>query len=181
MKRRVISGADIVSKRSWRKAELSDAFLNQGLGCYRPHSVEKEYSGQSCITCVGDGASEQAEPDDECFYGRRGCGGPSEVNFDVYLQRLMECDFDLEDIEKFEDEHFADKRRGKTPEDIIQWCLENNITDPREIARKLDDTFTEKMSLSHLELGRLLPADQNISIAADSQRDRGKRLRGLKK
>ncbi|NCC85378.1 MAG: hypothetical protein EOM03_14795 [Clostridia bacterium] len=102
MKGRFISGADIVGKRSWRKAELSDAFLNHGLGCYRPHFVEKEYYGKSCITCVRDGARERAEPGDECF---NGCGGyPHEVVFAVYLERLMECDFDLADIENLEEE-----------------------------------------------------------------------------
>lgn len=70
---------------------------------------------------------------------------------------------------------------AKTPEDIIQRCHEKNITDPYEIARILDDTFTGDRTLSHLELGGLLPADPNISITKGAQRDRGKRLRGLKK
>lgn len=105
MKQRFISGADIASKRSWRKAELSDAFLNHGIGCYRPHSTVKEFAGRTCITCVRDGARGQVEPGDECFYGPGACGGPCEVDFDVYLERLMRCDFELEDIEKFEKEH----------------------------------------------------------------------------
>ena len=145
MKRRVISGADIVSKRSWRKAELSDAFLNQGLGCYRSHSVEKEYSDQSCITCLGDVVREQAEPDDNCFYGRRGCGGPYEVNFDTYLQRLMECDFDLDDIERLEEEHSigVEEQPKRSKKQVVQDLLK------AEREKRIESLFEKANSWAH--------------------------------
>jgi hypothetical protein len=94
-------------------------------------------------------------------------------------ERLMSAAFLLEDVEAYEMKH--GNTGNKSPEDIIQRCHEKNITDPHDIARILDDTFTGDRALSHLELGRLLPADPNITISTSAQRDRGKRLRGLKK
>ena len=150
MKQRFISGADIVDKRNWREAQLRDAFLNHGLGCYRPHSVVKEYDHQSCIACKYDGARDKAEPGDECFHGRRGCDFDYDffADFGVFIGRLMECDFDLEDIEKFEREHFlgagsetkdapfhAEKplgtRERRTHQVIIAALCQNNKIGPR--------------------------------------------------
>jgi len=141
MKQRFISGSDIVSTRSWRIAELFDAFFNHDLGCYRPHSVDKEYSGQSCITCAEDRPLFGVPSDSECFYGRSGCGGPYEVNYETILERLVECDFDLEDIEKYEKAHGIWQAASSAPDDVFSHLgaspddLEPSITGEEIIAR----------------------------------------------
>lgn len=129
LKQRFISGAEIVSKRLWRPVELSDAFLHGGLGCRRPHSVDKEFSDKSCITCKFDGITDHDDPVGRCRFGPRGCGGPEECDFEVYLGRLMECDFELTDIEQYEAKHLSEDSsvnfdpRSKATHQLIIYAL----------------------------------------------------------
>lgn len=118
-----------------------------------------------------------------------------EKNPAAMLNRLRRTRYKLNEVEAYECLHGIGtskasetgaiepdpRQQAITPEEVVALSIAEGIKDPRKIARKLDDTFTGETALSHLELGRLLPADHGITISSSSQRDRGKRLRGLKK
>lgn len=68
-----------------------------------------------------------------------------------------------------------------TPLDYVKFWQSQDIRDPKELASRLDDVFTDNRRLSNRALGALLPANPGWPVKPRGETDRGKRLRGIKK